>query len=408
MLISFVIPVYNRAKILPECIDSLLYSDLKDFEIILVDDASLDGSAALCDQYAKQYPYIHAIHLSENHGPGYARNRGVEAANGDWLFFLDSDDIIYKNDLNKIIPLIQRMPSHVDIIDLDILDEFNGVRWEYPYFEQPELLSVTEYMQKHTMRCCLPLWGHLFRTSLIKYNDLKLPDLYSEEDSIFFARVLRYAQYIYCIPYFFYCYRRGAASNSLITHLQNNYPVAGFELYATELCAAITNCEQTGELIRKEAYIKILGNMMPNVVRFLDQSQFKKQPAIQLPLTPDTVRKYGVINFFKELFLLTLQKYQGRKMYLAPANRLSILLADYLCMYDCTIAGIIDNFAPPVVTPQGHQFPVSPREKASEICGDYPILISGNWVIGTKLEKYFSEHGIQTMQWNFTEDSDDI
>lgn len=92
-LVSFVIPVYNAEKYLGTCVDSILAQTVHDWELILVDDGSCDGSAALCDAYAKQDARIHVIHKS-NERQAAARNDGMLAATGQWLCFVDADDWI--------------------------------------------------------------------------------------------------------------------------------------------------------------------------------------------------------------------------------------------------------------------------------------------------------------------------
>ena len=93
MKYSFVIPIYNSAKYLDQCVDSILAQTCKDFEIILVDDGSTDNSAAICDRYAEDNKNIKAIH-KQNGGQSSARNLGVDSAEGEYVLFLDSDDFI--------------------------------------------------------------------------------------------------------------------------------------------------------------------------------------------------------------------------------------------------------------------------------------------------------------------------
>ena len=95
MIFSVVIPVYNVKDYLPKCIDSVLAQDFEDYEVILIDDGSTDGeSGAICDRYAAAHPErIRAIH-KPNGGVGEARNVGIEAAQGEYLIFIDSDDYI--------------------------------------------------------------------------------------------------------------------------------------------------------------------------------------------------------------------------------------------------------------------------------------------------------------------------
>ena len=91
--ISIIVPVYQVKNYLPRCIDSLIAQTFEDIEIILVDDASSDGSGEICDAYAKKDPRIRVIH-QEHGGLSVARNTGLAAARGEWLMFVDSDDYV--------------------------------------------------------------------------------------------------------------------------------------------------------------------------------------------------------------------------------------------------------------------------------------------------------------------------
>ena len=101
MFLSFIVPIYNVKDYLRECIDSLLNQDIDDYEIILVDDGSTDGSSEICDKYAEKSNKIKAFHKS-NDGLSSARNEGVRKASGDYLAFVDGDDYIEHNCLNSI------------------------------------------------------------------------------------------------------------------------------------------------------------------------------------------------------------------------------------------------------------------------------------------------------------------
>ena len=91
--ISVVIPVYNTKQFLRRCVDSVLQQTFTDFEIILVDDGSSDGSSAICDEYAAMHKNIFTYH-QKNQGLALTRKNGVHYSSGDYVFFLDSDDWI--------------------------------------------------------------------------------------------------------------------------------------------------------------------------------------------------------------------------------------------------------------------------------------------------------------------------
>lgn len=100
-MISVIIPVYNTEKYLRRCIDSVLGSDYSDFEILLINDGSTDGSPGICLEYALKDSRIKVFH-QENQGVSAARNSGIEKACGEWIVFVDSDDYISKDFLGII------------------------------------------------------------------------------------------------------------------------------------------------------------------------------------------------------------------------------------------------------------------------------------------------------------------
>ena len=94
--ISVIVPVYKVEKYIHRCVDSILSQTFLDFELILVDDGSPDNSGAICDDYAAKDSRVRVIH-KENGGLSSARHAGIDAAQGEYLFFLDSDDMINRN-----------------------------------------------------------------------------------------------------------------------------------------------------------------------------------------------------------------------------------------------------------------------------------------------------------------------
>lgn len=91
--VSFLIPVYNCIAFLPDCIDSIRRAGIPEYEILLIDDGSTDGSGALCDELAQQDPCIRVIH-QKNAGVSAARNRGLREARGAYILFVDADDLL--------------------------------------------------------------------------------------------------------------------------------------------------------------------------------------------------------------------------------------------------------------------------------------------------------------------------
>lgn len=99
--ISVIVPVYKAEEYLRDCIDSILSQTLSDFEVILVDDGSPDGSGAICEEYAARDSRISVIH-QENRGQAAARNHALTQAKGQWICFVDSDDLIHPQTLELL------------------------------------------------------------------------------------------------------------------------------------------------------------------------------------------------------------------------------------------------------------------------------------------------------------------
>lgn len=107
-LFSVIVPVYNVREYLAECLDSLLQQTWSDYEIVVVDDCSTDGSADIAGEYARRYAdRVRLVPHSVNKGLGGARNTGLEAARGQYLLFVDSDDYLDKQSLEKIAVIIE-------------------------------------------------------------------------------------------------------------------------------------------------------------------------------------------------------------------------------------------------------------------------------------------------------------
>ncbi len=115
MLVSIVIPCYNVALHLPECIDSALQQVYKSIEIIVVDNNSTDDTLIVLEQYQKKYPSIVRVYTETKQGAPAARNKGLSMAKGDWIQFLDADDIIYPEKIKQQIELIHSF-SDSDLI----------------------------------------------------------------------------------------------------------------------------------------------------------------------------------------------------------------------------------------------------------------------------------------------------
>lgn len=195
-IVSIVVPVYNVENYLKKCVDSLRKQTYTNLEIILVNDGSPDNSPAMCDAYSKEDPRIRVIH-KENGGLSDARNVGIEASTGDYLMFLDSDDYVEKNLVEKALETI--MDNNTDLVIwgyyADYLNEeqaliksikFEGVNGTYTSEDFNEIEASNELIGLLGYA-----WNKLYKTELIKKNNTKFPKNISlVEDIIFNSKVL--------------------------------------------------------------------------------------------------------------------------------------------------------------------------------------------------------------------------
>lgn len=110
--LSIIVPVYNRKDYLEKCINSILNQTLSDFELILVDDGSTDGSGLICDTYAKKDKRVIVIH-KENGGAASARNAGLDMAQGELIGFIDGDDYIHLRMYEILYEVMQKTGSDI-------------------------------------------------------------------------------------------------------------------------------------------------------------------------------------------------------------------------------------------------------------------------------------------------------
>lgn len=156
--ISIIVPVYNVEKYLSRCIESLLAQTYKNFEIILVDDGSLDCCPVICDKYAAKYKNIHVIH-KENGGLADARNAGMKVAKGEYITFVDSDDYVNSLYLEMLIKGINR-GADISVCGVaEVYDDGGDQKLEktqiaLDVLEAKEALTEVLYQRFHDVSAC--------------------------------------------------------------------------------------------------------------------------------------------------------------------------------------------------------------------------------------------------------------
>lgn len=180
LFLSFIVPVYNVEKYLEECLDSLLEQDIphEEYEIICVNDGSTDGSLEILRRYEEKYPNIRVID-QENGGVCVARNTGLDAAQGEYIWFVDSDDFIRANILDSLHRKITN--SKCDRLTLEVYQFWNALSDKERYEIEQNSLSSNSYL--NNVAC----WNNVFRTQHLRKNNLyfRYPEIIYSEDCLF-------------------------------------------------------------------------------------------------------------------------------------------------------------------------------------------------------------------------------
>lgn len=133
LFVSVIVPVYQAEAFLEQCVESILAQTYTNLEVILVDDGSLDQSPDICDGYATKYENVLVIHKS-NEGAGLARKTGLDAASGDYVLFVDSDDWLDQDTVAACVAKAQA--DHADCVMFGYVREYPGKRIMNPLFDQ--------------------------------------------------------------------------------------------------------------------------------------------------------------------------------------------------------------------------------------------------------------------------------
>lgn len=222
ILISVIVPVYNVANYINECLDSLINQTYQNIEILVVDDGSTDESGKICDEYEKKYKKVKVIH-KKNEGLGFARNTGLENVHGKYVTFVDSDDYVDKG-------FIEKLYINMNNEELDMCKSgFRRVDDSYNTLYERKFNTYI-YNEEETKKLFLPrmigalpdkrdsiemsVCGTLYKTSYIIENNISFPSERKiiSEDLFFNIEYMQHINKSATINYIGYNYRCNLSS----------------------------------------------------------------------------------------------------------------------------------------------------------------------------------------------------
>ncbi len=273
MKFSIIVPVYNSECYLKECIDSTLTQSYSDFELILVDDGSIDASGIICDEYAELDSRIKVFH-KENGGVSSTRNLGLDNASGDWIVFLDADDTLHKCALECIKNEID-LNSDVDIIQFSFTrTPFQGdkIKQNNDYLSG---LTPETYCKSEIYNVCVG--GSAIRRDIIDTNNLRFDcRLKLAEDQVFIFQIFQNSRLCSKMPHILYYYRdnlSSATKTAKLEYILNTIRILG--QYKREIPLAV---EQFDNVIMSFIYYTVLDIDVPEcmIVNLLAEVDVKK------------------------------------------------------------------------------------------------------------------------------------
>ena len=201
-MISVIVPVYNVEEYLEECLESIREQTYTDIEVILVNDGSTDSSRQICERYCEKDNRFKLIN-QENQGQSVARNRGVKESIGEYIMFVDSDDVINTNVLEVLLPY---MKTDVDIVECRLTrkkEEFYLNKTSTIVFEGNSKEAILNCIEFKEVKYCV--FTKLYRREIVE----KIPFLegYIYEDVFTAINYLRYMRKIIVVDYIGYYYR---------------------------------------------------------------------------------------------------------------------------------------------------------------------------------------------------------
>ena len=219
-----IIPAYNAEAFLPQCLDSVLAQTEKNIEIIVINDCSSDKTKDIINEYAKKNSCIKPIHFEVNQGQSAARNAGLDAARGEYISFVDSDDFIAEDMLEKLCRKAEKTDADMVITNISLYFEDTGkteIFRDKLYFtflsgrvfapcDYPPLISV------------IGVWDRIYKRSLIESNKLRFPLGLVYEDHLFCVQAYVLSKRITVVSEPLYFYRKNAGGSITDNEAKND------------------------------------------------------------------------------------------------------------------------------------------------------------------------------------------
>ena len=343
---SIIMPVYNAEKYIYGIINNIKKQTFEDWELIIVNDCSMDNSGEICQKYAEKDKRILLINLEQNEGAGYARNRGIEQARGEYITFVDADDEI-EPDLYKKV-WMQTNKYNVDVVCWGLVEE---------YFDKKETLQSENRISLSTARCknskevikkVIELeektlfgyqWNKVYKADIIKTYNVRFEKAILYEDYFFNLDVIKHTNSMIIIDECLYHYKKRVNESITNKFVDEYYSLSYrrvesmYELYKEKgLLTSNVKCKLRRILLRY-TLSALMRNCDPQAkMNYKERKKWIKENskkemyhALRMPKREKAL--FGLLEIFLEKNMYTGCLLMGRGMYIAKQGIPMVYLA---------------------------------------------------------------------------------
>ncbi|STY72098.1 PGL/p-HBAD biosynthesis glycosyltransferase Rv2957/MT3031 [Megamonas hypermegale] len=323
---SIIMPVFNTEEYLNKAINSILNQTFKDFEFILIDDNSSDGSYNICLEYAKKDKRIILMKNDRNMGVSATRNRGLDIAKGNYVTFIDSDDYIDLEVLFKVYDKIKSMNVAIDCLKYGVVEEY-FVKNKLEYKKECSLSNFFSENKNEIQNEILkleqiPLFGYscnsFYYLKIIRENDIKFRNYSMNEDFIF---NMEYFSFIknFCFMNFLGYYYAKRGNNSLSSKKQDNY----YELHMMKIDKFLNICNKSNNLTQENKEL-IYWMYVRYIYSTIERNLSNKDYLINLI---NNIKKEKLYNQFLLVEFKNITMKQKIMIYILKTQKSKILIA---------------------------------------------------------------------------------
>lgn len=320
--ISVIVPVYNVEKYFKKSVNSILKQTYKNLEVILVDDESPDNCPKMCDEFAQKDSRVKVIH-KKNGGVSSARNMGIDAATGEYIMFVDSDDWLTKNAVKALVEAMEENIAdfcYGATVEIAAINNGKNNKYQAQTIYKDEAEKLIVFLEK----CFLSPWSKLYKTNILKDNNIRFPlGVAYSEDTWFLLKYLQQCNKLCRINKIVYCYNEIVASSATQKYHPDihKWHAAWIKEFKILFGESIKNKEIACYLGKYG--IDCFDACCKHYVKHSDVQGGKTEVAANIRLSYESLKEY--IDLFKENYFLCkdefkLEKYNFYNKYIETNN----------------------------------------------------------------------------------------